>query len=107
MMSEVPLKLSRRASRHSRLQNVSRHSRMDDGRTLKPDPESFAPLEIICTTGANDSRIVAKALAPGIPVCFLETALKTPEWYRGTSLIGKRPPLGPCRRPMPGVLGGS
>ena len=27
--------------------------------------------------------------------------------YRGTSLIRKRTPLGPYRRPMPKVLGGS
>ena len=27
--------------------------------------------------------------------------------YRGTSLTRKRPPLGPYRRPMPRVLGGS
>ena len=27
--------------------------------------------------------------------------------YRGTSLIRKRTPLGPYRRPMPRVLGGS
>ena len=27
--------------------------------------------------------------------------------YRGTSLTGKRTPLGPYRRPMPRVLGGS
>ena len=27
--------------------------------------------------------------------------------YRGTSLIGKRTPLGPYRRTMPRVLGGS
>ena len=27
--------------------------------------------------------------------------------YRGTSLMRKRTPLGPYRRPMPGVLGGS
>ena len=26
--------------------------------------------------------------------------------YRGTSLIGKHTPIGPCRRPMPRVLGG-
>ena len=70
MMSEVPLNLFRRASGHSRLQNVSRHSGMDGGCTLKPDPESFAQLEIICTTGANDSRLFSKALAPGIPLCF-------------------------------------
>ena len=28
-------------------------------------------------------------------------------FYRGTSLIRKRPPLGPFRRPLPRVLGGS
>ena len=27
--------------------------------------------------------------------------------HRGTSLARKQPPLGPYRRPMPGVLGGS
>ena len=27
--------------------------------------------------------------------------------YKGTSLTGNRNPLGPCRRPMPRVLGGS
>ena len=27
--------------------------------------------------------------------------------YRGTSLIRKRTPLGPCSRPMPRVFGGS
>ena len=105
MMSEVPLNLSHRASKQSRLLNVSRHSGMDGGCTLKPDPESFAPLEIIRTTGANDSKLFSKALAPGIPLCFFETALETPEWYRGISLIRKCIPLGPYRRPMPGVLG--
>jgi hypothetical protein len=31
----------------------------------------------------------------------------TPLPYRGTSLTSKRTPLGPDRRPMPRVLGGS
>ena len=30
-----------------------------------------------------------------------------PFWYRGTSLIRKRTPLGPYRRPVPRVLGES
>ena len=30
-----------------------------------------------------------------------------PETYRGTSLTRKRTPLGPYRRPVPRVLGGS
>ena len=32
--------------------------------------------------------------------------LRFPRPYRDTSLIRKRTPLGPCRRPMPRVLGG-
>ena len=28
-------------------------------------------------------------------------------WYRGTSLIRSQPPIGPYRRPIPRVLGGS
>ena len=32
---------------------------------------------------------------------------KKADMYRGTSLIRKRTPLGPYRRPMPRVLGGS
>ena len=48
------------------------------------------------------------ALTWGAHDCSLNRAAGAPEGhYRGTSLIRKRTPLGPCRRPMPRVVGGS
>ena len=41
-----------------------------------------------------------------IHICAAFTASRG-DPYRGTSLIRKRNPLGPYRRPMPRVLGGS
>ena len=39
--------------------------------------------------------------------CGVELSMSDAELCRGTSLARKRNPLGPYRRPMPRVLGGS
>ena len=40
---------------------------------------------------------------------FFEVATHPPSWcqYRGTLLVRRHPPIGPYRRPMPMILGGS
>jgi len=44
---------------------------------------------------------------PGIPSADRGVDASSSVVYRGTSLIRNNPPVGPYRKPMPRVLGGS
>ena len=57
--------------------------------------------------GAEFQRCIAKYILPKTAVASTPSRGRLVLNYRGTSLIGKRTPLGPYRRPIPGVLGWS
>ena len=74
---------------------------------MKRDPPGPTPeveeevVRTLLEAGADECALNSAGWSP------LDQAKATPKPYMGTSLIRKRTPLGPYRRPMPGVIGWS
>ena len=67
-------------------------------------PSQRGPFEVCCVGRHPDPRPESESVLT-FSSAVSKTEPGTPAPYRGTSLIGNNPPLGPYSRPMPRVLG--